>query len=199
MVVGANVITGSLDKAMYAISRESGQQVWKKDTRGEVTGNPVLVDGKVVVGTRGSALLALNPSDGEAAWRSLFWGSWVESSAVPYGDRIYIGASDLRRVSCYDPKDGRVVWRTDVYGWTWGQPAVTEKFVYAGVAGGGPYFIRHVPSLTALDRATGKIVWRWVPTESAAFQSGFPAGPTIEGKTLVIGALDGTLYAFPLS
>jgi len=67
-----------------------------------------------------------------------------------------------------------------------------------GAAPRGPYFIRHVPSLTALERETGRIVWRWVPPESPAFQSGFAAGPVIEEKTLVIGALDGTLYAFPI-
>jgi hypothetical protein len=91
-----------------------------------------------------------------------------------------------------------MVWRTDVYGWNWGPPTVTDTMIYVGVAGGSPYFIRHVPSLTALDRATGKIVWRWIPPASPAFQSGFPAGPAIDGNTLVIGALDGTLYGFAM-
>ena len=198
-IAGDNVIVGSLDHSVYAVNRKTGNQAWKHDAKGEVTGNPVIVDGKVVVGTRGSAVLALNPIDGALVWRATFWGSWVESSAVPYGEFLYIGSSDLRRVSCYDPKNGRVVWRTDVYGWTWGQPLVTEKTIYAGVAGGAPYFIRHVPSLTALHRASGRIVWRWTPPPSPAFQSGFPAGPAIDGDMLVIGALDGTLYGFRVS
>lgn len=91
LVAGPVVITGSLDKALYGINRETGQQVWKRDTKGAVTGNPVLVGGKVVVGTRGSALMALNPADGDVAWRALYWGSWVESAAVPYGGLFYIG------------------------------------------------------------------------------------------------------------
>jgi outer membrane protein assembly factor BamB len=199
LVDGARVYVGSLDNGVYAIDRKSGAQLWRQETRAPVTSSPALIDGKVISGNRGPGLVALNPADGEILWRGLYWGSWVESSAVAYGNRFYIGSSDLRRVSCYDPKDGRLVWRTDVYGWNWGRPAVTEKVVYAGVAGGSPYPIRHVPSLTALDRATGAIVWRWVPPESGALQAGFPAGPVIEGKTLVIAAIDGTLYAFPLT
>ena len=198
-IAGDNVITGSLDHFIYAVNRKTGVQAWKRDTKAEVTGNPALVAGKIVAGTRGSALFALNPADGNRVWTASFWGSWVESAAVQYGEFLYIGSSDLRRVTCYDPKDGRVVWRTDVYGWTWGQPLVTEKVIYAGVAGGGPYFIRHVPSLTALDRSTGKVLWRWVPPASHAFQSGFPAGPALENGMLVIGAMDGTLYGFRLA
>ena len=60
-------------------------------------------------------------------WRAPFWGSWVESSAVQYENLFYIGASDLRRVTCYDPTDGHVVWRTDVFGWNWGRPLVTAR------------------------------------------------------------------------
>ncbi|HEY0372647.1 MAG TPA: PQQ-binding-like beta-propeller repeat protein [Thermoanaerobaculia bacterium] len=198
LVDGTRVYIGSLDNGVYAIDRKTGAQVWRQETRAPVTSSPSLIDGKIISGNRGPGLVALNPADGAIVWRALFWGSWVESSAVAFGDRFYIGSSDLRRVSCYDPKDGRLVWRTDVFGWSWGRPAVTDKLVYVGVAGGSPYPIRHVPSLTALDRATGAIVWRWTPPESGALQWGFPAGPAIEGKTLVIAALDGTLYGFRL-
>ena len=197
LVDGDRVYFGSLDNGMYAVDRATGRQLWRQETRGPVTSTPALIDGKVIVGNRGPGLVALNPENGDIVWRALMWGSWVESTAVPYGNVFYIGASDLRRVTCYDPKDGRVVWRTDVYGWNWGRPLVTEKRIYIGAAGGSPYFIRHRGSLTALDRATGKIAWRWAYPADNAHQWGFPAGPALDGKTLVIAAIDGTLYAFP--
>jgi outer membrane protein assembly factor BamB len=100
-------------------------------------------------------------------------------------------------VACDDPKDGRVVWRTDVFGSAWGRPAVTEKRVYAGVVGTRPYEIRHAGSLAALDRATGQIVWRRPASESpGSLLAGFVAAPAAD-DLLVIGGLDGTLYAFP--
>jgi hypothetical protein len=104
-----------------------------------------MIDGRLVVGTRGSALLALDPKTGERLWDMGFWGSWVESSAVGGGDGLgYIGSSDLRRITSFDPKTGRIIWRTDVYGAPWGKPLVTDKFVYDGVSAIVPYMTRHV-------------------------------------------------------
>jgi outer membrane protein assembly factor BamB len=128
----------------------------------------------------------------------LFWGSAIESTAVG-GDAgfFYIGASDLRRVSLIDAKDSRVVWRTDVYGWPWARPALSEKVVYVSVAGGSPYQMRHLGSLTALDRKSGKILWRWpMPEWPGAFLSGFSAAPVVADRMVVVGGLDGTLYGF---
>jgi len=198
-VDGDRVYAGSNDAGVYALKRTNGELIWRRDLRAAVTSSPVVIDGKVVAGNRGGGLYALDPKSGEIVWRGLFWGSWVESSPVPYGDVFYVGSSDLRRVTCYDPKNGKVVWRTDVYGWNWGRPAVTEKLVYTGVAGGEPYPMRHTASLTALDRTTGKIVWRWVPPANNSLQWGFGGGPVIEGNVLVIAALDGTLYGFPVA
>jgi outer membrane protein assembly factor BamB len=198
LVEGDRVFFGSGDNGVYAVNRTTGEQLWRQETRAPVTSTPVMIGGKVVVGNRGAGVLALNPENGEIVWRAFMWGSWVESTAVPYGDSFYIGASDLRRVTRYDPKDGRVIWRTDVYGWNWGRPLVTEKTVYIGAAGGSPYMIRHAGSLTALDRESGKILWRWAYPADNAHQWGFPAGPVLDGSTLVIAAIDGTLYGFPV-
>ena len=58
--------------------------------------------------------------------------------------------------------------------------------------------MRHVPSLTALDRNNGEIVWRR-PVPESGFTYGFVASPAIEAGVLVIGGLDGTLYGFPVN
>jgi len=198
VIDGPRVIFSSFDNSVYAIDRQTGHQVWKRDTRRPSDGSPALIDGKVIIGNHGSILDAINPVNGEFVWRVPFWGSAVASTAVPYGGLFYIGASDLRRVTCFDPKDGRVVWRTDVYGWEWGRPAVTGDFIYVGVGGVNPYPIRHLGSMTALDRKTGKISWRWpMPELPGVLVYGFASAPVIEGHMLVIGGVDGTLYAFP--
>jgi outer membrane protein assembly factor BamB len=128
IVDGERVIFGSYDNTVYAVDRQSGKEVWKKDTRGPLTGSPVLVGDRLIVGNRNGLLAALNPATGETIWRMLFWGSAVESNAVPAGDGLfYIGSSDMRRVSLIDSKDGRVLWRTDVFGLAWPAPALTEK------------------------------------------------------------------------
>lgn len=58
--------------------------------------------------------------------------------------------------------------------------------------------MRHLGSLTALDRETGRIVWRWpMPEWPGSWLNGFAASPVVDGNTLVVGGLDGTLYGFP--
>jgi outer membrane protein assembly factor BamB len=198
-VDAAHVYVGSLDGFVYAVDRQTGKEVWKKNTYGPATTSPTLVGGRLVVGNRNGLLAALDPATGETAWRMTFWGSSVESTPVPGADGLfYIGSSDLRRVSAIDVKDGRVVWRSDVFGWAWPRPALTERFIYQSAIGAAPYQMRHLGSLSALDRATGRIVWRWPMADwPGSWTTGFAAPPVVEGKTLVVGGLDGSLYAFP--
>jgi outer membrane protein assembly factor BamB len=196
---GERLFFGSSGGTLYAVDRKTGKEIWNKDTRAEVTSSPLVVAGKLIVGNRGGLLAALNPSTGEVIWRATFWGSAIESTPVPAEDGLfYIGSSDLRRVSLIDSKDGRVVWRTDVYGWAWPRPTLSGPLLYQSAIGFEPYDIRHFGSLTALDRKTGKIVWRW-PTPACAdtLMTGFHASPVVDGKTIVVGGLDGTLYGFP--
>jgi outer membrane protein assembly factor BamB len=198
VLAGDRVVFGSLDGKVYALDAKRGEQAWVRDLRAPVTTAPAFIDGRVVVGSRGSVLYALDPSNGQIAWRSLFWLSWVESEAVERDGTLYIGSSDLRKASALDPRDGHPMWRSDVYGSPWGRPAVTSRRVYVGAVGTDPYFIRHLGSLVALDRDSGRTVWRWpMPTTAGELESGFAASPAIEGDTLVVGGLDGTLYAFP--
>lgn len=199
---GSNVVIGSYDGFVYAIDRATGKEVWKKNTYAWLTSSPVLVGGRLIVGNRGGLFCALDPLSGKALWSSVFWGSSVESDPVTLGDLCYIGSSDLRSVAAYDPKNGFVRWRTDVFGFAWARPAVTEATVYAGVAGMNPYEnnIRQRGSFVALDRATGKLKWRWpIPENLGMLLTGFVSGPALSRDLAVIGSADGTLYAFPIA
>jgi outer membrane protein assembly factor BamB len=181
------------------VERATGKEVWQVDMQLPVTSSPVFIGGKIIVGGRNSVLQALNPENGAQLWRLTFWGSWVESTAIDGGDRLtYIGSSDLRRVTCFDPADGHIVWRTDVFGAPWGQPALTEKFVYDGTTAVVPYSIRHEGGVVALDRKTGRLAWRWpLPNPPGVYSYGAGASPVLANGLLLIGATNGTLYAFP--
>ena len=81
--------------------------------------------------------------------------------------------------------------------------AVTNDFVYAGVASARRHAdttSRQVASLTKLNRHAGDIVSRWLmPEWPGAFLNGFVAAPVVVGKQLVIGGVNGALYAFDVN
>lgn len=194
---GARVIVGSADHHVYALDRASGKEAWRHDTGAEVDSAPVLHEGRVLVGNRGPGLLSLAADRGELAWRLYFWGSWVESTPVVRDGVIYIGSSDLRRVSAIEPADGRVRWRSDVHGWSWGTPLVLGDRIHVGVAGGTPYFIRHVASYTTLDRKSGKVLSRWPLADAGGHQWGIAGSPAADGDQVIVATIEGSLYAFP--
>lgn len=199
--LGQMIIFGTWGGELHAVDRLTGKDLWVKDMKAPITSTPTLIGPTLVVGSRGSALVGLNPQSGAVLWTLSFWGSWVESTAVAGDDGLgYVGSSDLRRVTCFDPRDGRIVWRTDVYGAPWGRPLVTERFVYDGASAIVPYMTRHAGGVVALDRRTGKLAWRFpLANPPGTLHYGFAGSPALAGDVFLIGGLDGALYAFPLS
>lgn len=209
LVDGSRLFFGTMSHFAYALDRKSGAQLWRIDTRGPIEAAPSLIGRTLVLSIAAGLIAGRDPETGKGRWLNQPWLSAVESSAVlDKGTRFFIGSSDMRRVSYMDAKDGRVIWRTDVYGWPWATPELSGErlFIstasaepyYAGVDAVPPYPLHHRASLSALDRKSGAILWRWqVPDAPGAWMQGFVAAPASDGDTVVVGGVDGTLYAFP--
>jgi outer membrane protein assembly factor BamB len=196
---GARVLVGGADHHVYALDRAGGRELWRHDTGGEIDAAPVVVGERVLVAARGAGLRALATATGEQLWSHPFWTSWVESTAVVEQGIAYVGSSDLRRVTALDPADGRVLWRTDVGGWTWGTPLLVGNRVYAATAAGSPYFVEHRAGLVALDRATGRPLWRHPLSEPEdAFLRGVAGSPVRAGDRVIVATLQGVMLAFPV-
>lgn len=190
------VVFGCFDGYLYCVNASTGTLVWKRNTFAPVDTSPCVVGDNVIAGNHGSLYGCYRLSDGEPVWRSMLWGSAVESTAVLFEGKCYMGSSDLRRTMCFDP-DGKMQWRTDVYGWAWGKPLVTEDSVYQTAAGAKPYQVRHEGGLTKLDRRTGKIVWRWpFPRGSDALYSGIAGGAALAGDLVLVATVNGTVFGF---
>jgi len=110
----------------------------------------------------------------------------------------YVGSSDAALVSAVDAKTGRARWQADVYGWAWGQPAVTDSRVYVGTSSQAGYPAGHRAGIMALDRATGKIAWRFESKAAVTGAFGFPGSAAVGQGLVFVSGLDGRLYAFPL-
>ncbi len=205
---GPRLIFGTMENFAYALDRKSGSQIWRIDTRGPIVAVPAMIGDTLVIGVSAGLIMGVDPATGKPHWMMQPWLSAVESSAAPdKGTRFFIGSSDMRRVSYMDAKDGSVLWRTNVFGAPWATPEVSGDRVFVSAEGVTPYFagvdpvvpypMRHFGSLSALDRKTGQIIWRWqMPDWPGAWISGFVAAPAAADGLVVVGGVDGTLYAF---
>jgi outer membrane protein assembly factor BamB len=195
-VVEGRLYFGSYDKHVYALDAATGRLLWKHDTKGAVVSTPAVEGERVVVGTRAYDLLALDARTGAPAWKRYIWFSWVESSATVRDGVAYLGSSDAAAVFAFDVRTGERRFKTDVYGWPWGQPAVTDTRVYSGAASQVGYLAQHRAGVFALDRATGKVVWYYLSDAPASGSYGFPGSPAVGGGLVFVTGLDGRVYAF---
>ena len=197
-VDSGRVYAGSFDKHVYALDAGSGRLLWKRDTQGAVVSTPAVAGDLVVVGNRCYDLLGLRADTGEVAWKRYLWFSWIESSASVRDGVAYVGSSDAASVSAFDARSGRPRWQADVYGWAWGQPALTEERVYLGTSSQAGYPSGHRAGVMALDRASGRVAWRYESPAAASGAFGFPGSPALGEGFVFVSGLDGRLYAFKL-
>jgi outer membrane protein assembly factor BamB len=189
---------GSYDRHVYALDAATGKLLWKRDTNGAVVSTPAVDGDRLVVGNRCYDLLTLATKTGDVVWKRYIWFSWIESSALVRDGVAYVGSSDAAAAYAFDVGTGRPLWAADVYGWAWGQPAVTDQRVYVGTASQQGYLAGHRGGLMALDRRTGRPVWRYAAASAASGSYGFPGSPAIGSGLLFVTGLDGRVYAFAL-
>jgi outer membrane protein assembly factor BamB len=197
-VDSGRVYVGSYDKHVYALDAGTGRLLWKRDTLGAVVSTPAVAGDLVVVGNRCYDLLGLRADTGEVAWKRYVWFSWVESSAAVRDGVAYVGSSDAAIVGAFDARTGKPRWQADVFGWAWGQPALTEAHVYLGTSSQAGYPSGHRAGVMALDRASGQVAWRYESPAAAKGAFGFPGSPAIGEGLVFVSGLDGRLYAFTL-
>ncbi len=160
VIAGGLVLLGAFDGSVRAFELESGRERWRVETGAPVVSAVWVEQGLVLVGSRSYELFALRLADGREAWRRYHWFSWVESAVNGFQGRAYVGSSDGAHLSCWAAQQGRLLWRRDVHGWAWAQPAVDKQRVATGTAALPGYTVGHEASVWSLDRRSGKPHWR---------------------------------------
>ena len=190
------VFVGSFDGKVYAFDAGVGEQLWSFDTGAPVTATPVPDRGVVVIGSRSYDLFGLDALTGAVRWDRYVWFSWIESSARVADGIAYVGSSDASRLFAIETRSGVQRWESDLHGISWGRPAVTFDRVYAAVRF-SPSIATHEANLIALDRQTGRALWHYpCDRPEGATHRGFGASPVVASSRVLVGGLDGTLYAF---
>ena len=68
----SNVLFGSLDKSIYCIDKFSGKLVWRRMTSGRIFASPVVIDGRVFIGSNDGRLYELSLEKGKILFTTQF-------------------------------------------------------------------------------------------------------------------------------
>jgi outer membrane protein assembly factor BamB len=195
------LLAACFDGSLFELNLRTRQESKRIKLGGPIVSAPVVTGNHVIVGSRDYLLYGLSRKTHSIEWTVPYWFSWVESTPRLADGVVYIGGSDYRRVSAFDPSNGKERWSTDVRGLSWGSPVVTTDSVYAGTAGQEieGTVIKHQGGIVALDRATGSVRWRYgAPVVPGAKFNGFVGSLVTTGDKVIGADVNGTMIAFPI-
>jgi eukaryotic-like serine/threonine-protein kinase len=161
------VYVGSAFGTMYALDRESGEEVWHYSTDRDIWSAPLLVENTLYFVTLDRHLYAVDAAEGDLLWQ--FPEDNIPPEDSPIGpmvgtpilvdDTFYFG--DFRNEAhALSLEDRDLLWDYPTQNWIWGSLVYseeTETLIGADLDG----------NVFALDAATGEEVWIFSePTES---------------------------------
>ncbi len=150
------VVISSTDSALYCFDLRSGEHVWKVMTGAPLVAAPAIVDGVVYTGSGDGRFRALDLRTGRIVWTTPGINAFVEARPAVGGDIVVVGAWD-ETLYAFGRRDGalRWSWRGEQQGrllspaacW----PVLTQNRVFV---------VAPDRMMTALDAATGQVLWR---------------------------------------
>ncbi len=183
------VATGD-EGLVWGIDPDEGLALWTANLGVAVFSNPLLIDGKAIVGDGSGTVSAFDLGTGLSQWRVTVAGA-VRGGAAFDGDQIYV-VGEEGEVAALNLA-GQVIWRQTITPRT-GEGEQLRVFA-APVIAGDLVVVSLVredvfgdPGLVALDRATGDVVWE--ATDAAGIKSEWGSvrsSPAVVGDLLVYG------------
>ncbi|MEM2703015.1 MAG: PQQ-binding-like beta-propeller repeat protein [Candidatus Bathyarchaeia archaeon] len=171
---------------------------WRFKTGAPVFATPIVVKGKVYVGSYDKNIYCLDAYTGELVWK--FPTNYkVEASVAYYNGRIYTGADD-GFVYCLDAETGSKIWAKEVGGWMGSldfytsstyqpksSPIVVNGKVYVGAKSGVFY---------CFDANNGDILWSYQTKGPILGSPAYYKGRVYVTSTDLNAETYGRLYAF---
>lgn len=203
---------------MESWPREGPEMLWIYEGLGRGYGGPLVCGEGIFVNAEenGNSYIVCLDHQGRFRWRSPngkeftgfdFTASYPGTRAAPAVKGRYVYAvSGMGHLSCFDTRDGRVIWYADLmkdfqgilgdFGYS-ETPAVDEEKVYCFPGG-------KLHNIVALDRCTGELVWS-SPVNRDYFSYGTPLLLNLAERNVLAGTsrnfihvvdrLDGTLLS----
>lgn len=191
LVAGARVFAMSADRSVSAFDAVTGRKLWQQQRSGEAlvlgrSGVVMAIGDTLVTGTSGR-LVGMNPINGKVKWEVQVANSRgtneverlvdLVSGVSRQGNQVCV-RSFQSAIACVDGDRGNLAWTKPASGSTGLDGDASEVF---GTESDG--------RLIAWKRADGERLW---VSERLRFRT--LTGPTLAGRSLVIGDEEGTLH-----
>jgi outer membrane protein assembly factor BamB len=210
-VVAGQVLIGSSDGNLYALSARSGREKWRFVADSPIASSATVADDRVFISSYRGTFYSLDFRTGNLLWKASFGpnlpaayeqetgphpatfnGDFILSSATVLRDTVVVGAGD-GVVYAFEAKSGRTRWTYRTGGRVRSSPAIDGGTVYVGSWDG---------SLYAIDFVTGREIWRFDTKgrglNSADFgydRKSILSSAAISDGTVYVGSRDAHLYA----
>jgi polyvinyl alcohol dehydrogenase (cytochrome) len=193
---------------------------WTAQVHGDVSAIPAVVDGAVYVPDWGGYLNKLDANTGAVIWSKPIdsyeppgvpAGAVSRASPAVVGNTVYLGDQNGGHLFAVNATNGDPVWTTTVdpapadaeYALLTAGPLVYNGIVYQGLASAEEQIAGVDPtypcctfrgSVTAMDAATGKVLWRTYTVPDNHGQPGGYSGGGVWGTTPAIDPASNTLF-----
>lgn len=188
---------GDTKGVLHALYSKSGNEAWTYTTKGyelnntsfgfdrnAIISSPAIYDSLVLFGGRDGFLYAINRYSGREVWNYDYKVSWIISSPVVIGNKVFTGTSDGQFIQALDVHTGKEIWRTQTFAPVWASAVAAGKYIYVAGNDGVLY---------CLDMQTGKSLPHPFMVNNRIFVS-----PAISDSSLFLGTDDGLFYCFQL-
>lgn len=176
-----------LEGIVYAVDKNRGKIIWKKDFGELSAAAPAYSNGIIyALNLDPNQLVAIRAKDGKELWRKGIGSPGSESSPLIVGDKLIFGCQ-CGSVYALNPKTGKTIWETETAGEVKGAVAFHDGVVF-GSNYGGEFF--------AINASDGSFKWR-TPIIGGAFGRGGGAysTPAVAWGRVYVGAFDGRVYS----
>jgi len=171
------------------------KKLWETSAVGKGFSSPIIVDGVIyITGDVGKKLMVFAlDSNGKVKWSTPNGRAWTMSypgsrASCNYSDGKLYNVGAFGRLLCMEARSGKPIWSVDLVtkyksrGEAWGLMdtiVIDDRRVYAAIAGSEAL-------IAALDKKTGKEIWRTRNTPDDTYTYSPPILASIDGKKQVI-------------
>jgi outer membrane protein assembly factor BamB len=154
---GYGGIAGAGPAKVVAMNRRTGRIRWAKRLGSASESSPLVVGGRVYVGSQSGAVYALSAKSGHVRWR-YYAGGPVKGALAYSRGRVYFGDYG-GSVTALRARNGSVAWRAAGYGQIYATLALAFGRVYVGSKSGSVYALSASSGRRLWSRGTGGYVY----------------------------------------